>query len=93
MDESNQKLLLSMAQKMARPIANDEKGMNGMAVRGICDRCKDRGNPVTADNGVEFFKTVWGLREWIADVHRKCKTEWLKEHNGTTDLQALPKKH
>jgi hypothetical protein len=73
-------------------LRNDEKEMNGMAVRGICDRCKDRGNPVTADNGVEFFKTVWGLREWIADVHTKCKTEWLKEHNGTTDLQALPKK-
>jgi hypothetical protein len=63
-----------------------------MAARGICDRCKDRSNPITRDNGIEFFKTIWGLREWVADVHIKCKNEWLKEHNGTTDLQAIPKK-
>jgi hypothetical protein len=70
----------------------NERGMNDMALRGVCDRCKDRKNLVTVENGVEFFKTIWGLREWVADVHRNCKNEWLKEHNGTTDLQALPKK-
>ena len=60
-----------------------------MTEHGICDQCKDRNNPVTAQNGGTLSRITGAQKVWIADVHTKCKDEWLNQH-GAADFSGLP---
>ena len=62
-----------------------------MAELGICDQCKDRNNPVTAKNGGTLSRATETGKQWIADVHKDCKAEWLKK-NGAADYAGLEPK-
>ncbi len=64
-----------------------------MAEHGICDQCKDRKKPVTAQNGGTLSSMADGQKIWVADVHESCKGAWLSA-NSKADfggLQALKK--
>jgi len=62
-----------------------------MADHGICDQCKDRTKPVTAQTGGTLSRVTEDRKEWIADVHNDCKAEWLKK-NGAADYAGLEPK-
>jgi len=59
-----------------------------MPQRGICAVCKDASDPVSKDNGGTLSRTTGGIKQWVADVHKDCKAEWLRK-NGAADYSGL----